>query len=146
MALYPCKECGEMISEEAVTCPHCGCPTGKKKLKLSKLHIIIISVVGFLLLLLLTNPSEKRHTDKIETVLKEVVAQKSGSEGNFLSDMIIKAVVNMGGVKVNSYGLFSLGTIEIDNKSKVLTIGVLGCVFTTVSNEDIEKQIDKMAK
>lgn len=26
MALIPCRECGEMISDQAVACPKCGCP------------------------------------------------------------------------------------------------------------------------
>lgn len=27
MALVKCKECGKEISDKAVTCPNCGCPT-----------------------------------------------------------------------------------------------------------------------
>ena len=26
MALFPCPECGEKISDQATACPHCGCP------------------------------------------------------------------------------------------------------------------------
>lgn len=29
MALIKCTECGHMISDKAIKCPHCGCPAGK---------------------------------------------------------------------------------------------------------------------
>ncbi|MFA6494870.1 MAG: zinc-ribbon domain-containing protein [Candidatus Paceibacterota bacterium] len=27
MALLPCSQCGQAVSDEALTCPHCGAPT-----------------------------------------------------------------------------------------------------------------------
>lgn len=32
MALIKCKECGQMISDKASACPHCGCPVSKVKI------------------------------------------------------------------------------------------------------------------
>lgn len=29
MALIACKECGEMVSDQALSCPKCGCPIKK---------------------------------------------------------------------------------------------------------------------
>lgn len=31
MALIKCPECGQEISDKAVTCPKCGCPTSEQK-------------------------------------------------------------------------------------------------------------------
>lgn len=31
MGLSPCKDCGELISSDALKCPHCGARTAKAK-------------------------------------------------------------------------------------------------------------------
>ncbi len=33
MALIKCKECGKEISDQAISCPHCGCPLKTEKIK-----------------------------------------------------------------------------------------------------------------
>ena len=33
MALVKCKECGKEVSDKAESCPNCGCPISKKKIK-----------------------------------------------------------------------------------------------------------------
>ena len=32
MAMIVCKECGQQISDQAVACPHCGCPVQPKEM------------------------------------------------------------------------------------------------------------------
>jgi hypothetical protein len=49
MALKPCKECGQQISTEAKTCPHCGKanPTGKLSFaQIGCLSIIVLWLIG----------------------------------------------------------------------------------------------------
>lgn len=60
MSLEPCWECGREISEQAMECPHCGCPTEhsrrerKKQLDRQGCWFIVgMFVVGYLLLMLL---------------------------------------------------------------------------------------------
>ena len=59
MALIKCKECGKEISDQATTCPNCGCPinddTYTKEVKASKrvaifiiAILIIVCLVGFI--------------------------------------------------------------------------------------------------
>ncbi len=48
MALTKCRECGKEISTEAVTCPHCGAPTGRQAKRTSGCAVVI--AVGLLAL------------------------------------------------------------------------------------------------
>ena len=141
MALIPCKECGEMISDEAINCPHCGCPTGKKKFKLTKLQIIIASVAAFVLLLLITNPSAESHKAKIEEVFNEGMS-KTALGNNFLTNLIGKAFINAG-MEVKSYGLFSVGLASVEEHKTILSFGILGFVIPTVSPNDIADELNK---
>ena len=40
MALVKCPECGKEISDSALACPHCGCPSDiiKEKIELKKIE------------------------------------------------------------------------------------------------------------
>lgn len=56
--LVKCKECGKEISDQAITCPHCGAPTpkveeDKDKKKGSCLYAIFIVIVLFVVGLVL---------------------------------------------------------------------------------------------
>lgn len=67
MALIPCRECGETISDQAITCPKCGCPvvalkaedadakTEKKNKNTTKtvIVVVLISVLVVALLIIL---------------------------------------------------------------------------------------------
>lgn len=52
MALIKCLECGKEISEQALSCPHCGCPI-KSTLKVKKKDnykvYAVISIIAFVL-------------------------------------------------------------------------------------------------
>jgi len=53
--LYPCQDCGRLVSRHAEACPHCGCrdPAGKAQEDfLQGLLILILFVVVSLALLL----------------------------------------------------------------------------------------------
>jgi RNA polymerase subunit RPABC4/transcription elongation factor Spt4 len=51
MALKPCKECGEMVSTKAETCPHCGNPLKVHRSFLEQLiwFVVILAVLWFIL-------------------------------------------------------------------------------------------------
>jgi len=51
MALVECKECGEMISSKARTCPRCGAPRYGARLKSGLLFLFIEIAVGVLALI-----------------------------------------------------------------------------------------------
>ncbi len=47
MALIKCAECGETVSDQADTCPHCGFPLGRPTIR--RLKAWMINVVAFVL-------------------------------------------------------------------------------------------------
>lgn len=87
--LIKCKECGKEISEEAQSCPNCGCPNIKEKNNLKKKRasqlsawaILLcwfpyVSFVGFILALvdLIQNDKETSHGYSIAAIIISVLA------------------------------------------------------------------------
>ena len=54
MALVKCRECGEEVSDEAITCPHCGVnnPSGKKGCFDFIWYVIVCLAVAVLLVII----------------------------------------------------------------------------------------------
>ena len=91
MALIYCRECGQRVSDQAPTCPHCGCPTNtgapvpnnssNNNNSNTWLYILIggLAVVGVIALLSLmglkgcnqTTPEPRTDTVKIIETVKE---------------------------------------------------------------------------
>ena len=55
MALVPCHECGDAISDEAPTCPHCGVPRREVRAdqRVELLTVVYTTVVGIGLIIVL---------------------------------------------------------------------------------------------
>lgn len=49
MALVKCKECGKEISDQATSCPNCGCPIAKNKNDNTIIKILFL-IIGIILL------------------------------------------------------------------------------------------------
>ena len=63
MALTKCRECGQEISSEAVSCPHCGAPKPQKKssLESSFQGILGILFITFLVLMVVRACSDASY-------------------------------------------------------------------------------------
>ena len=63
MALTKCRECGQEISSEAVSCPHCGAPKPQKNSRLegSCQTILGIIFVTFLVLMVVRACSDASY-------------------------------------------------------------------------------------
>ena len=149
-----CKRCGTLIDESSEFCPQCGAPqqedgqaaqtnqssqnvqhnhecccteqSGKEKL----FNIIPVAV---LLLLCFTNPSKTKHVEAIHTELMKVLEQQGGSEATVYASLgagiIDKVLVSK--LDVSNYFIFSIGSLQDGTKSKMVSFGILGHVFTS---------------
>ena len=70
MAIIKCQECGKEISDQAKSCPNCGCPIKKEeklnRLKLSRKCVAIVFFVIISCICLFVFVYRKMHTYKIE--------------------------------------------------------------------------------
>lgn len=93
MALRPCKECGQQISSDAKTCPHCG-----KKVPSSTAAIGCLIVIGLFVLLPVigrlgspsgsTGPPSATPTDSRDVLLQSVQLEYSWSKSGFGNVMV----------------------------------------------------------
>lgn len=112
---------------------------------------IFFVIFGFVLILLLTCPSEKTHKDAICLSINRAIDEKLGDADfswagimNYGSKIIIKNVANLlveSNLNVENYYLFSVGRNTFDN-GKVVSVGVLNHVFT-FNKDDILEEIEK---
>lgn len=61
MALIICEECGKEISEQATTCPHCGCPINNKTEEVQQVEITSVKI-------------KPKNTKKILAIILAVLA------------------------------------------------------------------------
>jgi len=64
--------------------------------------------------------------------------------GSVFTDAAVNMALNSN-ITVDDYGIFSLGKMTWDGKSKIVSVGVLNHVYTA-SKEDIKQQLDKGLK
>lgn len=117
----------------------------------------LIGIAILLVVLFLTCPSTANHKETISNVVSETLKEESEKTTPIAESGIIdkafeqlffttidKAVQftidNM--VKVENYGVCSIGKIHLDGKNHVISVGVLGHVFT-IDKKDLEKEINK---
>ena len=111
---------------------------------------IIIAVV-VLVVLAITNPDRRQHTDAIARAFTEAFdneMDKSGiSEsalgeiGNMIADRMTASMVDQL-LDYHNYIIFSKSTITIADKSYTVSWGLLGRVFT-VSNDRLSQKLEK---
>lgn len=115
---------------------------------------VLLSVLGFLLgfmvLLVVTCPSESAHKERIGTVVKQGIGMSTGADDDGLGAFLQLIGGGIAGyavdqmLEVNSYFLFSVGTVTYEDRTRPLTVGVLGHVFTTVSKEDVSEMLNSL--
>lgn len=113
----------------------------------TKLWIFLGVVALFVVLLFVTCPDKPRHKEAVMKEVKEAVRSEislgddmMGMFGNLLTGGIVGvAVDNM--LDVDYYGVCSVGRISLDDKSKVVSFGILGHVFT-FDSDDLKEQMD----
>ena len=111
---------------------------------------IIIAVV-VLVVLAITNPDRRQHTDAIARAFTEAFdneMEKSGISGsalgeigNIIADRMTASMVDQL-LDYHNYIIFSKSTITIADKSYTVSWGLLGRVFT-VSNDRLSQKLEK---
>ena len=111
---------------------------------------IIIAVV-VLVVLAITNPDRRQHTDAIARAFTELFdneVEKSGISGsalgeigNIIADRMTASMVDQL-LDYHNYLIFSKSTITIADKSYTMSWGLLGRVFT-VSNDRLSQKLEK---
>lgn len=111
---------------------------------------IIIAVV-VLVVLAITNPDRRQHTDAIARAFTEAFdneMEKSGISGsalgeigNMIADRMTASMVDQL-LDYHNYFIFSKSTITIVGKSYTVSWGLLGRVFT-VSNDRLSQKLEK---
>jgi hypothetical protein len=66
MSLEKCKECGGQVSSKAKACPNCGAKSPKKTSRLTKLIMILIALVSFVLIM---SPTPQKEIDEFEAMM-----------------------------------------------------------------------------
>ena len=104
--------------------------------------------MAVLLLLCFTNPSKTKHVEAIHTELMKVLEQQGGSEATVYASLgagiIDKVLVSK--LDVSNYLIFSVGSLQNGTKSKVVSFGILGHVFTSGLDKDAFSDLKKKNK
>jgi len=125
-----------------------GGTSGRKAAGHKKLYVALGIMAAIVALLVATCPSRQSHSEAVKDVLREAVEQQKGVEHNewtvvrafFASTLVNAAVDNM--LEVDNYGVCSIGRAHVGGKTKTLSFGILGHVFT-FSVDDIAKIEDE---
>ncbi|EFN90854.1 hypothetical protein HMPREF9018_0677 [Prevotella amnii CRIS 21A-A] len=128
-----------------------------KKKKSHGCLIGFISLVVILLILCFTCPSKDDHKKALTDVITQTLddaKQKLNDDSDltgidqtfttmFLSsiDQVVKSSIDSL-LKVNNYGVFSIGKINFAGQEKIVSLGILNHVFT-LDKQDIEQEINR---
>lgn len=107
--------------------------------------IVIAVVIAFALTV--TCPSREQHCEAVAGEISAAISQSSGASGfwGMFSNIFASGVVNMAVsqfLDVDNYYLFSIGTINIEGKSRAVSFGMLNHVFT-FDNDYIQQAINE---
>ena len=124
--------------------PQYAAPEAPRRKKSHTALWVTLAIVAVLACVLaITNPDEKDHCRAIASVTKDWSKDKIenitgggvlGSVTNMVTGPIVSEIVD-GIVKVDNYGLFSLGHIDLGDSSTKVSFGIMGHVFTFNKNQ-----------
>lgn len=118
------------------------------------LGLLIVAIVGATMVF--TCPNEQAHKAKLSELVNnsmdEVMERNSPSDG----DLLVKGLQMVGGllfnkvadaaidnmVSVDNYFVCSLGRVHYDSKDHIVSLGLLGHIFT-INQEDMTKAVEK---
>ncbi len=120
------------------------------------LWAFLVGVACLLALLVFTCPSTNQHKETLSETIAETVTDAAQADSltdndeinkvmqtianNFTRKVVQTAVNNL--LSVNNYVLFSVGKVHYANEQYVVSVGLLGHVFT-VDKEDLKKATEK---
>lgn len=95
--------------------------------------IVIAVIIAFALTV--TCPTREQHCEAVAGEISQAISQSAGSSGIFgmFTNVFASGVVNMAVnqfLDVDNYFLFSIGTINVDGKSRAVSFGIFNHVFT----------------
>lgn len=95
--------------------------------------IVVAVVIAFALTV--TCPTREQHCEAVAGEISAAISQSNGASGfwGMFSNIFASGVVNMAVsqfLDVDNYYLFSIGTINIEGKSRAVSFGILNHVFT----------------
>lgn len=105
--------------------------------------LVSLFFIALVILLALTSPPKKVHSESITNAFNDAIRDKSensnmlgmlmdGVASYFLSSVVDKNLI------VDNYLIFSLGKFETQGESKVVSVGILNHVFTLGAKEILE--------
>jgi hypothetical protein len=103
----------------------------------------VLLVLG-ILILIITNPSERRHQEKVTSKFMQSVSKYNNSNnayesagqalGLYFVDIMVKNMIHR-----NNYLLFSLTEFSYQGKTKIIGFGILGYVYITNEIENLSQ-------
>ena len=109
--------------------------------------VTLVIVVGLLIAMMVSCPKKSSHTEVLADRITSVINDEMGNDSVMLAlsslfgGSISKYMIN-NYVDVKDYVLFSVGKYEYDGKSNIVSVGILGHIFT-VSKERLKKEIEQ---
>lgn len=105
--------------------------------------LVSLFFIALVILLVLTSPPKKVHSESITSAFNDAIRDKSensnmlgllmdGVASYFLSSIVDKSLI------VDNYLIFSLGKVQIQGESKIVSVGLLNHVFTIGAKEMLE--------
>lgn len=98
-----------------------------------KLIIRFVVFVVLALIFVVLNPDVQDHKMAIKEAIEETTADNDDDEWTELKNKVRDKVIGYittDNLEVQSYGLFSVGRIKISDETHVVSVGILGHVFT----------------
>ena len=117
---------------------------------MKKIFALVITLFA-ILLMVLTCPDKKAHTEAIRSAVSGYVnetlsqRQEDGIVMGFLGSLFVSKVAEVyldNSLEVSNYLLFSVGRITFDGTTRVVSVGVFNHVFTS-DKDDIRQALQK---
>lgn len=174
MALIHCPDCGRQVSDQAPRCPHCGRPIAtyaspaptqasaptphpeRSGCGIGWLSVVVGVLVAIAAVFYFTCPDEADHRAEVQKVGEKAIRSLAAKQDSevvtglsllFGDKVVAMAVDNL--LEVDNYGVVSIGRItnpQHPDKSTLISVGVLGHVFTASADvlvERIESKIEE---
>lgn len=127
---------------------------------MNKTFLGIILLVAFLLACIVTCPKKDAHTEAIMNEVTEAFENENkteAKEGTAEGDIFSNGIATLGAMfvskiaetaiestlHINNYLVVSTGEMTYNGEKNIVSIGLLGHVFTTFDGEDLMENLNK---
>ena len=115
---------------------------------MKKILLFILVLTAIAGVCVVTCPDKEAHTEALKEELSDILTEELSRGGNKPDMVMLGSIIGTGFgglvidnmLKVNNYFVCSIGTVTLDGKTRVVSIGVLNHVFTP-DKKDIEKAV-----